>query len=147
MKKAILSLLVLGTMQPALAQDLNADEIFGDAKVSHYKPIKQCAVQSEQQTIQNANQQLLQGTKLGEYNDTYAGITKFWGDDIVGHLFQNVDHIDRRKDAPKILTAVTASDPKHKTISESFKADQSVFVSNEAPTVRVSEPSNFAAVK
>ena len=152
MKKVILSLLVLGTMQPALAEDLNADQIFGDTKISHDTPIKQSAEQGEQQTVQNINQKLLQGTELGVYKDTSAGITKFWGDDIIGNVFQNIGQslgqsLGRCMDDSRILTALTASDPKHKTVSESSKDDQSVSVSKETPAVRVSEPSNAAPVK
>jgi hypothetical protein len=148
MKKVILSLLVLGTMQPALAEDLNADQIFGDTKISYDTPIKQSVAQGKQQPIQNANDQLLQGTKLGVYKDTSAGITKFWGDDIIGNVFQNIGQsLGRCMDDSRILTALTASDQEHKTVSKSSKDDQSVSASKETPAVRVSEPSNSAAVK
>jgi hypothetical protein len=71
----------------------NTDQNFGNAKASFDTLIRQSAEQGEQQTIQNTNQQLLQGTELGAYNDTYAGITKFWGDDIIGNLFQNIGQL------------------------------------------------------
>jgi hypothetical protein len=55
--------------------------------------ITQAAEQDEQQVIQNTNEELLQGTEFGAVNDTYAGMSKFWGDDIIGNLFQNIGQL------------------------------------------------------
>jgi hypothetical protein len=81
------------SLSTGAAATQNTDQNFGNAKASFDTLVRQAAEQGEQQTIQNTNQQLLQGTELGAYNDTYAGITKFWGDDIIGNLFQNIGQL------------------------------------------------------
>ena len=81
------------SLSSGAAATQNTDKDYGNAKQSYDTLVRQAAEQGEQQTIQNTNQQLLQGTELGAYNDTYAGITKFWGDDIIGNLFQNIGQL------------------------------------------------------
>jgi hypothetical protein len=52
--------------------------------------VVQAAEQDEQQTVQNTNEELLEGTEFGAVNCTYAGMAKYWSDDIIGNLFQNI---------------------------------------------------------
>ncbi len=46
----------------------------------------------ETQTSQS-NTQLLAGTEFARYNDTYAGLSQFWGNDIVSHFFETLMNI------------------------------------------------------
>ncbi|CAN5533502.1 hypothetical protein BH10CYA1_BH10CYA1_17690 [soil metagenome] len=55
--------------------------------------IVQSAEQNEQSVIANVNTQLLQGSELGAYNETYMGLKNFWSDDIVSNLFQNIGQL------------------------------------------------------
>jgi len=43
--------------------------------------------------IQNVTNTLLGTGELGYINDTYMGIKRFWGDDIIGNLFQNIGQL------------------------------------------------------
>ncbi|MBS1957347.1 MAG: DUF4573 domain-containing protein [Cyanobacteria bacterium SZAS-4] len=55
--------------------------------------ITQSAEQNKQSVISNVNNQLLQGSELGAYNETYMGLKNFWSDDIVSNLFQNIGQL------------------------------------------------------
>ncbi len=55
--------------------------------------IQQAAEQNTQQTITNTNDKLLQGSELAQYNETYAGIKAFWGDDIISNFFANIGQV------------------------------------------------------
>src|ERR1700722_16662474 len=55
--------------------------------------IQQAAEQNTQGVITNTNNQLLQGSELGQFNDVYDGVEKFWSDDIVSNLFQNIGQL------------------------------------------------------
>jgi hypothetical protein len=43
--------------------------------------------------IQNVTNTLLGTGELGYINETYMGIKRFWGDDIIGNLFQNIGQL------------------------------------------------------
>ena len=43
--------------------------------------------------IQNVTNTLLGTGELGYINETYMGMKKFWGDDIIGNLFQNIGQL------------------------------------------------------
>jgi len=109
MKKVMLSLLVLSTMQSALAQGVTTDQNFGNAQASYDSLVSPAVRVGEQQTVENVNRQLQQGSELGQYNDTYAGVTKFWGDDIVGHQLDNAGKsLGPRQTVSKISTAAAS---------------------------------------
>ncbi len=55
--------------------------------------IQQAAEQNTTQTITNTNNQLLQGSELAQYNDTYAGMKAFWGDDMISNFFANIGQV------------------------------------------------------
>ncbi len=55
--------------------------------------IQQAAEQNTQQAITNTNDKLLQGSELAQYNDTYAGIKAFWGDDMISNFFANIGQV------------------------------------------------------
>lgn len=77
--------------------------------------IQQAAEQNTQEAITNTNNQLLQGSELAQYNDTYAGMKAFWGDDMVSNFFANIGQVIGRwvtefingwiSDAVQFLTA------------------------------------------
>jgi hypothetical protein len=37
-----------------------------------------------------APQDVLRGSELGRYNDTYDGLQSFWGDDVISRFFKHV---------------------------------------------------------
>jgi hypothetical protein len=55
--------------------------------------IQQAAEQNTTQTITNTNDKLLQGSELAQYNDTYAGMKAFWGDDMISNFFANIGQV------------------------------------------------------
>lgn len=55
--------------------------------------VQQAAEQNTQQSITNTNNQLLQGSELAQYNDTYAGMKAFWGDDMISNFFANIGQV------------------------------------------------------
>ncbi|HEY9715078.1 MAG TPA: hypothetical protein V6C72_16530, partial [Chroococcales cyanobacterium] len=78
--------------------------------------VQQSAEQNVQGVITNVNNQLLQSSDVGVMNDTYMGITKFWGDNIIGNLFSNIGQVIGRwlselvngpvSDAVRFLTGI-----------------------------------------
>jgi hypothetical protein len=55
--------------------------------------VQQAAEQNTQGAITNTNNQLLQGSELAQYNDTYAGMKAFWGDDMISNFFANIGQV------------------------------------------------------
>ncbi len=55
--------------------------------------VQQAAEQNTSQAITNTNNQLLQGSELAQYNDTYAGMKAFWGDDMISNFFANIGQV------------------------------------------------------
>jgi hypothetical protein len=55
--------------------------------------VQQAAEQNTQSAITNTNNQLLQGSELAQYNDTYAGMKAFWGDDMISNFFANIGQV------------------------------------------------------
>ena len=51
------------------------------------------ATNNTSSVIQNVSNTLLGTGELGYINDTYMGIKRFWGDDIIGNLFQNIGQL------------------------------------------------------
>lgn len=72
-------------------RDTVPDSQYADAR-GEVPLVYQAAENNTNTVIQNVTNTLL-GNELGYINETYMGMKRFWSDDIIGNLFQNVGQL------------------------------------------------------